>query len=82
MLFEDSDVVRLSDEYVFLSEGSTRQVPDERLGEYRRLFKELGIEAGFHRDGANASFPSPSVTTSNARVLRSMKATHRGMMGI
>jgi hypothetical protein len=54
MLFEDSDIVRLSDKYVFLGEGFNRQVPDERLREYRRLFNELGIEAGFHRDGANA----------------------------
>jgi len=54
MLFEDSDIVRLCDDCVFLSEGSNRQIPAERLREYRRLFKELGIEAGFHRDGANA----------------------------
>lgn len=54
MLFEDSDIVRLCDDCVFLSEGASRQIPDERLREYRHLFKELGIEAGFHRDGANA----------------------------
>ena len=54
MLFEDSDIVRLRDEFVFLNEGSNRQIPEERLREYRRLFKGLGIESGFHRDGANA----------------------------
>lgn len=54
MLFEDSDIVRLCDDCVFLSEGSNRHIPDERLREYRRLFKELGIEAGFHRDGVHA----------------------------
>ena len=50
MLFEDSDIVRLSDTYVFLSEGSDRLIPAERLREYRRLFKELGLESGMHRD--------------------------------
>jgi hypothetical protein len=54
MLFEDSDIVRLSDQHVFLAEGSNRQISDERLSEYRRLFKHLGIEAGFHRDSGNA----------------------------
>jgi len=50
MLFEDSDIVRLCDDCVFLSEGSNRQIPDERLREYRCLFKELGLETGMHRD--------------------------------
>ena len=54
MLFADSDIVRLSDQHVFLVEGSNRQISDERLREYRSLFKELGIEAGFHRDRGNA----------------------------
>ncbi|MEJ7577790.1 MAG: hypothetical protein WKF74_12400 [Pyrinomonadaceae bacterium] len=53
MLGEDSDVVRLSNDFVFMSEGSRRSLSEERLSEYRRLFRELGIEAGMHRDGAN-----------------------------
>ncbi len=53
MLGEDSDVVRLSNDFVFMSEGSRRSLSEERLSEYRRLFRELGIEAGMHRDDAN-----------------------------
>lgn len=52
MLFEDSDIVRLSNENVFLSEGN-RHISNERLREYRRLFKELDLEKGIYRDGVN-----------------------------
>ena len=52
MLFEDSDIVRLSNENVFLSEGN-RHISDERLREYRHLFDELNLEKGIHRDGVN-----------------------------
>ena len=54
MLFEDSDIVRFNNEHVISSDGSNRSIPNERLAEYRRLFKELGLEAGMHRDGVNA----------------------------
>lgn len=54
MFFEDSDIVRLNDEHVFYSEGSNWSIPNERLAEYRRLFRELGLEAGMPSDGANA----------------------------
>jgi hypothetical protein len=54
MFFEDWDIVRLSNENVFFDEGVNRNVPNERLNEYRCLFKELEIEAGMYRDGANA----------------------------
>ena len=54
MLARDSDVMRLSDDFVFMSEGSRRSLSEERLSEYCRLFRELELEAGMHRDGANA----------------------------
>ncbi len=53
MLAEDSDVVRLSDKFVFMNEGSNRTLSAGRLYEYRRLFRELNIEEGMHRDGAD-----------------------------
>ena len=49
MLNEDNDVVRITSKYVFLSENSTRQLPKERLDEYRRLMKELKLEGGIQR---------------------------------
>ena len=52
MLKEDSDIVRLGEDFVFLSEDSNRLIPKERLDEYRRLFRKLGLEAGFHRSGS------------------------------
>ena len=53
MLKEDSDVVRLGDDFVFTDNNSNRNLPEERLAEYRRLFRELNIKAGMHRDNAN-----------------------------
>ena len=32
MLIEDEDIVRLDDKFVFFREGSSRAVPNERLG--------------------------------------------------
>ena len=51
MLDEDKDVMRISDRYVFFKEHSGRVLPQERLAEYRRLFKKLQLEGGVHREG-------------------------------
>lgn len=50
MLTEDQDIVRLDNKFVFLSERSNRNVPNERLEAYRNLFAKLGLKGGFHRD--------------------------------
>ena len=50
MLQEDSDIVRLDHQYVFLNQNSDRTVPKERLETYRNLFSKLGLEGGIHRD--------------------------------
>ena len=44
------DRVRLDYKFVFMSESSNRKISEERLNEYRRLFKELKMDAGVHRD--------------------------------
>lgn len=54
MLNEDADIVRLDEKFVFLTEGSTREVPQERLAVYRSVFAKLGLERGFQRDNNNA----------------------------
>ena len=54
MLAEDEDIVRIDKNFVFLSEGSDREVPKERLQVYRDLFAKLKLEGGFHRDKDNA----------------------------
>jgi hypothetical protein len=54
MLTEDEDIVRLDDRFVFLTEGSNRNIPEERLEAYRKLFAKLGLKGGFHRDKPNA----------------------------
>lgn|ERR1700741_214689 len=54
MLSEDDDIVRLDDKFVFLKEGSTRSVPQQRLEAYRNLFTKLKLERGFQRDKDNA----------------------------
>jgi hypothetical protein len=53
MLNEDLNVVRLSDEDVFLNDNSKPAPSQERLAEYRHLFRELKLEKGIHRDNAN-----------------------------
>lgn len=52
MLNEDRDIARLCDDCIFLSGSSNRSISNERLSEYRRLFKELELESGIHRDNA------------------------------
>jgi hypothetical protein len=52
MLNEDLNVVRLNDEDIFLIDDSKSAPSQERLVEYRRLFRELKIEKGIHRDNA------------------------------
>lgn len=54
MLMEDEDIVRLDDKFIFLKEGSTRNVPEQRLEAYRTLFAKLKLERGFQRDKDNA----------------------------
>ena len=53
MLGEDEDIVRLDDKFVFLKEGSTREVPQQRLEAYRSLFAKLKLKRGFQRDKDN-----------------------------
>src|SRR4028118_1961129 len=53
MLNEDLNVIRISDEDVFLNDRSKPTPSRERLSEYRRLFRELRLEKGIHRDNAN-----------------------------
>lgn len=50
MLNEDEDIVRLDEKFVFLTEGSTREVPPQRLAAYRGIFAKLRLERGFQRD--------------------------------
>jgi hypothetical protein len=54
MLNEDADIVRLDEKFVFLIEGSTREVPQGRLAAYRSIFAKLRLERGFQRDKNNA----------------------------
>ncbi|HKU77566.1 MAG TPA: hypothetical protein VJR02_26865 [Pyrinomonadaceae bacterium] len=54
MLSEDVDIIRLDEKFVFLKEGSTHNVPDQRLEVYRKLFVKLKLERGFQRDKDNA----------------------------
>ena len=54
MLNEDEDIVRLDEKFVFLTEGSTRSVPQERLAAYRSIFAKLRLQRGFQRDKNNA----------------------------
>lgn len=54
MLTEDKDIVRIDEKFVFLTDGSNRNVPKERLEVYRNLFAKLRLEKGFHRDKENA----------------------------
>lgn len=54
MLNEDADIVRLDEKFVFLKEGSTREVPQGRLAAYRSIFAKLRLERGFQRDKNNA----------------------------
>ena len=54
MLAKDEDIVRIDDKFVFLREGSNREVPKERLQVYREFFAKLKLEGGFHRDKDNA----------------------------
>jgi hypothetical protein len=54
MLGEDEDIVRLDEKFVFLKDGSTRSVPDQRLKAYRELFVKLKLERGLQRDKDNA----------------------------
>lgn len=54
MLKEDEDIVRLDEKFVFLTEGSTREVSQERLAAYRGIFAKLKLERGFQRDKNNA----------------------------
>lgn len=53
MLKEDSDVVRLGYDFVFFNNGTSRDIPTERMGEYRRLFDQLDLRNGVHRDRDN-----------------------------
>lgn len=50
MLEEDSDVVSITYKNAFMENRSTRQLPKDRLDEYRRLFKKLQLEGGIQRD--------------------------------
>jgi len=50
MLGEDQDVKRLDQKFVFLTEDSDRVVAEDRLAEYRRLFKKLELDSGIYRD--------------------------------
>lgn len=54
MFVEDEDIVRMDDKFVFFSEGSHRDLPQERLIVYRNLFAKLRLERGFQRDKDNA----------------------------
>jgi hypothetical protein len=54
MLNEDSDVVRLGHDFVFFDKGRDREIPRERMNEYRRLFEKLDLQNGVHRDAGNA----------------------------
>jgi hypothetical protein len=49
MLNEDRDIVRLSFDNVFYKGESSHEVSEERLYEYRKLFKKLKLNAGIYR---------------------------------
>lgn len=54
MLDEDKDIVTLGLNYVFYKGESSREVSEERLNEYRKLFKKLKLNAGIYRDNESS----------------------------
>jgi len=54
MLKEDRDIVTLGFNYVFYKDESSRELSEERLNEYRKLFKELNLNSGIYRDNESS----------------------------
>lgn len=53
MLEEDKDIVRMTSDEIFFS-GESREIPRERLLEYRNLLKKLELDTGIHRDNVKS----------------------------
>jgi hypothetical protein len=53
MLFEDKEIAIIDYDYVFPEQGSSITISNERLREYRSLFRKIGLDVGAARDNPN-----------------------------